>query len=47
MPQITAEKKFFQELTDKFTQNIALESDKSLALTKFQGLQKNIAGGEE
>jgi hypothetical protein len=47
MPQITAEKKFFQELTDSFFQNIALESLKTFAITEFQGLQKNITGGEE
>jgi hypothetical protein len=47
MPQITAEKKFFQDKTDKFLQNTALKLDKTIAVTEFQELQKNIAGGEE
>jgi hypothetical protein len=47
MPQTTAEKKFFQDRTDKFRQNIALEFDKAFAITKFQGFQENITGGEE
>ncbi|MGL6342142.1 MAG: hypothetical protein ACRC80_23720 [Waterburya sp.] len=47
MPQITAEKKFFQDRTDKFLQNLAPKSDKTIAVVEFQGLQKNIAGGEE
>jgi hypothetical protein len=47
MPQTTAEKKFFQDRTDNFFQNIALEFDKAFAITEFQGFQKNIAGGEE
>jgi hypothetical protein len=47
MSQTTAEKKFFQDRTDKFLQNIALEFDKNPAITEFQGLQKNIAGGAE
>jgi hypothetical protein len=47
MPQITAEKKFFQDKTDKFRQNTALKIDKNLALTEFQGFQENITGGKE
>jgi len=47
MPQITAEKKFFQDRTDKFLQNIALKIDKTLAVTEFQEFQTNITGGEE
>jgi hypothetical protein len=47
MPQTTVEKKFFQDRTDKFLQNIALEFDKAFAITEFQGFQKNIAGGQE
>jgi hypothetical protein len=47
MPQITAEKKFFQDKTDKFRQNTALEIDKTIAGTKFQGFQENITGGKE
>jgi hypothetical protein len=47
MPQITAEKKFFRLRVAKFFLNVASIIVKSFALTKFQGLQKNIAGGEE
>jgi hypothetical protein len=47
MPQTTAEKKFFQNRTDNFFHNIALEFNKNLTITKFQGLQKNITGGKE
>jgi hypothetical protein len=47
MPQITAEKKFFQNRIDSFFQNIALEFDKAFAITEFQGFQKNITGGKE
>jgi hypothetical protein len=47
MPQITAEKKFFQDKTDKFRQNTALKIDKTIAVIKFQGLQENITGGKE
>jgi hypothetical protein len=45
MPQITAEKKFFQNRIDKFLQNTALKINKVHTATEFQGLQKNIAGG--
>jgi hypothetical protein len=45
MPQITAEKKFFQNRIDKFLQNIALKIVKIYTVREFQGLQKNIAGG--
>jgi hypothetical protein len=47
MPQITAEKKFFQDKTDKFRQNTAFKIDKTIAVIKFQGLQENITGGKE
>jgi hypothetical protein len=47
MPQITVEKKFVRIRVAKFFLNIASLISKSLALTEFQGLQKNITGGEE
>jgi hypothetical protein len=47
MPQITVEKKFVRLRVAKFFLNIASLISKSLARTKFQGLQKNIAGGEK
>jgi hypothetical protein len=47
MPQITVEKKFFQELTDKFLLNLATEIDKVYTVTEFHRLQKNITGGYE
>lgn len=45
MPQITAEKKFFQNRIDKFRQKTALKIDKVLTVSEFQELQKNITGG--
>jgi hypothetical protein len=47
MPQITVEKKFVRLRVAKFFLNIASIVSKYLAVTKFQGLQKNITGGEE
>jgi hypothetical protein len=47
MPQITAEKKFFQNRIDKFRQNRAAEIDENLTVKKFQGFQENITGGKE
>lgn len=47
MPQITVEKKFVRIRVAKNRQNIEAISYKNLAITKFQELQKNIAGGEK
>jgi hypothetical protein len=47
MPQITAEKKFFQNRIDKFLQNTALKIDEIYTVKEFQKIQKNIAGGKE
>jgi hypothetical protein len=47
MPQTKVEKKFFRLRVAKFFLNIASIISKNLAVTKFQKLQKNIAGGVE
>jgi hypothetical protein len=46
MPQIKTEKKFFINRTSKNCGERPLESLRTIAVTKFQELQKNIAGGE-
>lgn len=47
MPQITVEKKFVRSEKSENSQKTAAEIIQSLNITKFQGLQKNITGGEK
>lgn len=47
MPQIKAEKKFFQERVNRRLENIKSLICKKPTVTGFQELQKNIAGGAE
>ena len=42
-----AEKKFFHSRVDKNTQVFVFSNIKPIAITGFQELQKNIAGGAE
>jgi hypothetical protein len=47
MPQMKIDRKFFRVRTDEFLQNIAPKSDRTIAVTEFQGFPENITGGKE
>jgi hypothetical protein len=47
MPQMKIEKKFFPIRVSKKSRKNEATIFQSLTVIKFQGLQKNIAGGEE